>query len=250
MTLLAGRARWARWAAGLVAASALPVALTAAPMAAAATTSSAATLYGQAMASTKSWTVHYTSTGLNSKVSIVESGDAGPASGTQQVLIGTGPAAENASLVVIGEITYFKGNASALEALMNLSPTQAATDAEKWVYFSSSNPKFAQVVAGVRSNDVARQLALQGPYTFGTPRKLDGHEVVAIRGTQRVQGLKTEPAVLYVLSSGRHLPVEEDTVTAQGQPNGMDHVVFTKWGEHVRPTAPAGALTIGPFRAI
>ena len=124
---------------GLVTAGALAVGCMATPASGA--TTSAATLYQQAMASTKSWTVHYSSTGMNSKVSIAETGDAGPASGTQQVLIGTGTTAENASLVVIGEITYFKGNAIAMKDLMGLSATQAANDAGKWVLLLQRQPR-------------------------------------------------------------------------------------------------------------
>ncbi len=70
---------------------------------------SASTLYKDALATTKAWSVHYASDAIISKVPILESGDAGPASGTQVVLVGTGAMTDNASLIVIGDITYLRG---------------------------------------------------------------------------------------------------------------------------------------------
>jgi hypothetical protein len=214
-----------------------------------ASAANAATLYRQSLATTTAWSVHYTSSGTVAKVTNVESGDAGPASGTQQVAIHSGSMSDQASLIVIGQITYVKANVTALENLMGLSAAEAAADAEHWVLFSTANPAFSQMVAGVRSHDVAQETALKGPYTLGAPRKLDGYQVDAIRGMQVEQGAKPMHAVLYVRSTGRPLLVEEDTVGPQGQPNGEDHIVFSKWGEQIRPKAPDATITLGPVTA-
>jgi hypothetical protein len=232
---------------GMVVAGALAAVLLGAPGTGAAP--NAATLYRQSMATTQAWSVHYTSSGTVSKVSDTQSGDAGPASGTQQVLIQTGATSDQASLIVIGQITYAKANAAGLKDLMGLSATQAATDANQWILFSTANAAFSQIVAGIRSHDVAEEIALKGPFTLGASRQLDGYEVDAIGGTLEVQGAKPAKAVLYVRASGRPLPVEEDTVGAQGQPNGEDHIVFSQWGEQVRPKAPDATITLGPVSA-
>ena len=207
---------------------------------------SAATLYREALATTRSWSLHYASDGTVSHVSILESGDAGPASGVQQVLVGTGTLSERASLIVIGGITYVNGNAQALVDLAGLSATEATANAGKWVQFATDDQAFAQVVLGVRSHDIADELALKAPYTLGSPRRIDGYSVDAIRGTQHFQGLKTMRAILYVRAEGRHFPVEENSVNAQGRPNGVEHTVYSKWGERVRPKAPLATVTIGP----
>jgi hypothetical protein len=210
----------------------------------------AAALYKEAMATTKAWRVHYVSTSNASDVPFYESGNAGPASGTQTILIGKGATLDSASLIVIGDLTYVKGNERAMEDLTGLSPTEAATATGRWVLFSSNNPTFAQVVVGVRSNDVAQEIALQGPFTLGPSRELNGYRVDALRGTQKLQGgTKPMKAVLYVRASGRHLLVEEDTVDAQGKANGAEHIVFSKWGESVRPRAPQASITLGSVNA-
>jgi hypothetical protein len=204
-----------------------------------------ATLYHEAMATTKAWTVHYTSESVSGHVPFFESGDAGPASGTQTIRDGTGAKLDSASLIVIGDLTYLKGNALAMQALAGLSPSQATAAAGHWVQFSSTNPLFSQVVVGVRSHDVAQEIALSGPYSFGPTRTLHGLRVEAIRGTQALSGTKRVDVVLYVRASGRPMVVEEDTVSARGTPDGAEHIVFSKWGESVRPKAPNPSITLG-----
>jgi hypothetical protein len=205
----------------------------------------AATLYREAMATTNGWRVHYSSSSETAHVPFLESGDAGPASGTQAIHVGQGATLDRATLIVIGDLTFVKGNELAMEDLTGLSPTEAATTMGHWVAFSSTNPAYAQVVVGVRSHDVAQEVALEGPYSLGRPRRLGGSSVDAVRGTLHLQGEKAMAAVLYVRASGRHLLVEEETVNAHGAPNGAEHIVFSKWGESVRPRAPDASFTLG-----
>lgn len=234
------------WVTALAAAGALAATMAVAPPAGA--TPSAATLYQQALATTKGWSVHYVSSGTSATASNLETGDAGPASGTQEVTIHDGSVSDQASLIVIGEFTYVKGTASSLVDLMGLPSTVAAADADHWVTFSTANPDFAQIVAGVRSHDVAQELAIRGPFTLGPQKMVDGIEVDAIRGTQGGQGAKVTHAVLYVRATGRPTIVEEDTVGSAASANGQSRIVFSRWGERVRPMAPAAAITIGPVR--
>ena len=205
----------------------------------------AATLYREAMATTNGWRVHYSSSSDTSHVPFLESGDAGPASGTQAILVGQGASLDRATLIVIGDLTFVRGNELAMEDLTGLAPTEAATTMGHWVVFSSTNPAYSQVVVGVRSHDVAQEVALKGPYSLGRPRQLGGAAGDAVRGTLHLQGEKTMDAVLYVRAAGRHLLVEEDTVDAHGTPNGAEHIVFSRWGESVRPRAPEASFTLG-----
>ena len=220
---------------GVTAAQAGPAAATSPPV-------NASTLYHQAVATTHSWSVHYNSTSTQSKQTLVVAGDAGPASGSQTVSMGT----STISILVIGGTTYIKGNAGGLQNLAGLSVSQAAEAAGQWIEFSTSNVAFAQVVAGVRSHDVATQLLLKGPLSLGHRRTLDGYAVDAIDGTQTF-ARKPVHVVLYVRAKGTHLPVEEDSVDAKGQPTAAEHVTYSKWGELVRPLAPQAAVSIGPI---
>ena len=227
----------------LLAAAATPVV----PAAAAASSSAAnaSALYRDAVATTRSWSVHYDSSSTQSKQTLVVSGDAGPASGSQSVVMRSG----SITILVIGGITYLKGNAGGLQNLAGLSASQAADAAGKWIEFATNNAAFAQVVAGVRSNDVATELLLKGPLSLGHQRTLDGYSVDAIEGTQTF-ARKSRHVVLYVRAQGSHVPVEEDSLNAKGQATATEHVTYSKWGELVRPLAPQATVSIGPVSAV
>jgi hypothetical protein len=208
--------------------------------------SDAAALYHAAIATTRGWSVHYASQAKVSKAAtLVETGDAGPASGTQQVELSQGSAADHASIIVIGGITYLKGDAAALRDLAGLSPGQATAAAGQWVDFATNNAALSSVSDGVRSTDVANELALTGPYARGRDRTLNGQRVDSVEGTQTLRGRHAH-VVLYVRADGSHVPVEEDSVSSAGKPNGTLQVVYSKWGEIVRPLAPQATASIGP----
>jgi hypothetical protein len=213
------------------------------------TTPDASTLYREMLATTKSWSVHYVSSSNASQVSLLETGDSGPASGTQSVATGKGNLNDMITIDVIGGLTYVKGNAGGFQALVGLDAATAQQVAGRWIEFSTTSATFAQVVAGVRSRDVANELVLKGPLTLGHATTVGGVAVDAIEGTQ-VYARKSERVVLYVRAHGSHVPVEEDAVDAKGKANGTLHVAYSHWGETVRPEAPQGAVPIGPVSAV
>jgi hypothetical protein len=227
-----------------------------------ASSTDASALYQQALTTTRAWSVHYASSSTESSSAqsgssstsgasssspktLLENGDAGPASGSQTVLEGGG----TISIVVIGGLSYVKGNAGGLETLVGLDSSQAAEAAGHWIEFSTGNAAFAQVVAGVRSKDIAQELALKGPLTLGHTRDIDGVQVQTIKGTQKF-GKTTQHVVLYVRAHGTHVPVEEDSVDSKGRRTDAEHIAYSKWGEQVRPKAPPAAVSIGPVSSV
>jgi hypothetical protein len=229
----------------LAGASAAGVAVQTAPAGATTAAASASTLYKDALATTHSWSVHYDSSSTESSETLVESGDAGPASASQTVTMGQG----SISILVFGGTSYIKGNTDGLESLAGLSSSQASEAAGHWIEFSTDNTAFAPVVEGVRSTDIAKELALDAPLSLGKARTLDGQAVDAIDGTQTF-GKKSQHVVLYVRATGTHVPVEEDSVNAKGKHTDAEHIIYSKWGEHVRPTAPTATISIGSISAV
>jgi hypothetical protein len=251
-TRVASSVRAAGGAVAVVGAAALValVALPAGPASASSSQPSAATLYRDAMASTKGWYVHYQSSSTQAKTTLEESGNAGPASGTQLIHMGTGTSLTNtATIDVIGGTTFVKGNASGLETLAGLSAAEAAEAAGQWIEFSTDNSDFSAVVAGVRSKDLATELALKGPLKLGRTRAVDGLKVDAIKGTQTLQH-KSVAVVLYVRADGTHVPVEEDSLNAHGQRTKAEHIAYSSWGETVRPMAPQATISIGHTNSV
>jgi hypothetical protein len=219
------------------------VALGAAPAGAASSTASA--LYQDALATTHAWSVHYDSTSTEASRTLLETGDAAPAAASQTVTMGKG----SIDIVVIGGISYMKGNAGGLESLAGLSSSQASESAGQWIEFSTTNAAFSPVVEGVRSADIAKELALKAPLTLGRGRTLDGVAVEAIEGTQTF-GSTSQHVVLYVRARGTHVPVEEDSVNAKGQHTAAEHITYSKWGERVRPKAPTATISVGSISAV
>ena len=213
--------------------------------AAATSGTSASTLYQEALKTTRSWSVHYASASTESKQTLMETGDAGPASASQTVVLGTG----TISILVIGGISYVKGNTGGLESLAGLSSSQAGEAAGQWIEFATTNAAFAPVVAGVRSTDLAKELALKAPLSLGRARSIDGQAVDAFDGTQAI-GKKSERVVLYVRAKGTHVPVEEDSVNAKGQHTDAEHIVYSKVGERVRPQAPKATISVGSISVV
>jgi hypothetical protein len=229
----------------VLAAAVLPVQASATP-----SNLNASTLYRDAMASTKSWYIHYASSSTQSKTTLEETGDAGPASGTQLIHIGKGTdLADTVTIDVIGGTSFIKGNAGGLQALAGFSATEATEAANQWIQFSTTNSAFTAVVAGVRSKDLATELALKGPLKLGHTRTIDGDTVDAIEGKQTLAH-KSVPVVLYVRAQGRHVPVEEDSLNAHGQPTKAEHIAYSSWGETVRPKAPQPSISIGHTNSV
>ncbi len=99
--------------------------------------------------------------------------------------------------------TYVKGNAGGLQNLAGLSATQAADAAGQWIEFSTDNAAFAQVVVGVRSHDVANELALKGPLTLGHPQHARRARRRRHRGHPDLRPSTAQHVVLYVRAT-RH----------------------------------------------
>ena len=56
--------------------------------------------------------------------------------------------------------------------------------------------------------------------------------------------------MLYVRADGTHVPVEEDSVNAKGKHTDAEHIVYSQWGEQVRPEAPKATISVGSISAV
>ena len=214
----------------VVAAGRQPAAPAAATIAAAA---SASTLYQEALATTHSWSVHYDSTSTESKVTLVESGDAGPASASQTVTHGQGH--------------HLPSSSSAA------SPTSRATPTASRAWPASARPRRPRPPASGSSSRPTtppsprwstasapgrgQGAGAQGPALPRARPHARRQAVDAIDGTQT---LRQEVPARRALRPrhGTHVPVEEDSVERQG-------------AAHRRPSTsstPSGASGCGPRR--
>ena len=227
---------------------AVAAAATAAPAGATTTApaQSAQSLYNAAIKAATSQAVHFESLATQSGTTLAVTGDTGDTAGAQTVTVSKGNVVERVSAKVIGTTGYIQGNASALRNVIGLTSAKANQYAGKWLSFPTSNQGLDTLVAGLKNSDVAAELQMSGPYTYGTAQTVAGHRALAIKGTVTDQSGSKIPVTLYVPASGTALPLEQVTNpgTSKGSSNIHSSVTFTRWGEKVAQTAPAHSSSL------
>jgi hypothetical protein len=220
----------------------------AAPSAGAAvrTSQSAQSLYDAAIKAASSQGVHFESTATQSGTTLQVSGDTGVNSGAQTLTVTKGNVVEHVSAVVVGATGYVKGNVAALRNVIGLTSAKANKYAGQWMSFPTSNQALDSLVAGLKNSDVASELQMSGPYTYGTAETIAGKRALAIQGSVTDQSGTKIPVVLYVPALGTPQPVEQIT-----NPNASKNsssirgtVLFTKWGQKTSQTAPAHTVSL------
>jgi hypothetical protein len=153
---------------------------------------------------------------------------------------------EHVGALVIGTTGYIQGNASALRNVIGLPSAKANKYAGKWLSFPTSNQGLNTLVAGLKNSDVAAELQMSGPYTYGAAQTVAGQRALAIKGTVTDQSGSKIPVTLYVSASGNALPLEQVTNpgTSKGSSSIHSSVRFTRWGEKVTQTAPAHSSSL------
>jgi hypothetical protein len=238
-------ARTAAVAAGLTAAAALALATAAAPAGAAGSTSATAE-YQAALKAVGSQGVHFDSTASQSGATLDVSGDAGKTSGSQALVVKNGSVTERMTARVVGSTGYVTGNAAALQHVIGLTAAQSSKYASKWLSFPTSNSGLDELVGGLLSSQVSKELEIGGPFTYGTATTVAGQQALAIKGSVATSTGSKVPVVLYVPSSGSPLPIEEVTNAGNAGGSSAIHgtVSFTKWGENKSQTAPTHTVSL------
>ena len=251
-------ARTAAVATGLAAlsATALTVATivaTAPPAAAASTTtttaaagSSAATAqYNAALKAVGSQGVHFSSVAKQSGAELDVSGDAGATAGAQTLVVKNKNLTEHVNALVVGSTGYVKGNEAALAHVIGLTTAESKKYANKWLSFPTSNQSLGELVGGLLSSQVEKELEIGGPYTFGKSATVGGVKATAIRGSVATESGSKVPVVLYIPASGTPLPIQEVTNVGGKSSSGIvGTVTFSHWGENKSQTAPTHTTSL------
>ena len=150
---------------------------------------------------------------------------------------------------VVGSTGYVTGNEAALEHVIGLTKAESSKYAGKWLSFPTSNQGLGQLVGGLLSSQVAKELEIGGPYTYGKSATVAGQKATAIKGSVANQNGGNVPVVLYIPASGKPLPIQEVTNAAAGGSSAIHGVVtFSHWGENKSQAAPAELLVAAEAR--
>jgi hypothetical protein len=256
-------ARSAAVAAGIAAAAALALAATAIPAGAAATTTTTAagaatttttaagsaaatTKYNAAMKAVGTKGVHFSSLAKQNGATLSVNGDAGTTAGAQTLVVKNGKVTERMTAKVVGSTGYVTGNDAALLDVIGLTKAESTKYAGKWLSFPTSNTGLAELVGGLISSEVAKELEIGGPYTFGKSATVAGQKANAILGSVSTESGSKVPVLLYIPASGSPLPIQEVTNSGSSGGSSAIHgvVTFSEWGENKSHTAPSGAYSL------
>jgi hypothetical protein len=234
--------------AGVAALSALAaLGATGVPAGAASTpAASAQSQYQAAVKAAGNKSVHFVSVVTQGNVTLHVTGDAGDTSGAQTLMVKNGKATERLSAEVVGSNGYVNGNSTALQNVIGLTAAQSKKYAGQWLSFPTSNTALAQLVSGLLKSQVATELGIDGPFTFGSDATVNGHHAKAVKGTVSTSNGGKVTEILYFPSTGTPLPIEEVTNPGASAKSSSLHgtVTFSNWGEKTSVKAPAHSTSI------
>ncbi len=190
--------------------------------------------------------VHFVSVVTQGNVTLHVVGDAGTSSGAQTLTVNNGKVAEHLSAEIVGSTGYVNGNNNALHNVIGLTTAQSKKYAGKWLSFPTSNTALAQLVSGLLKSQVATELGVDGPFTFGTATTVNGQHAIAIKGSVSTDSGGKVTEILYVPAKGNPLPIKEVTNPSASAHASTIHgtVTFSNWGEKTSVKAPAHSVSI------
>ena len=190
--------------------------------------------------------MHFESELSQGGVTIEVSGDSGANSGAQTITVTRGNLREHVKAMVVGQTGYISANATALRYVVGLTSAQSSKYANKWLSFPTSNAGLAELVAGLENAQVANELQMTGPFSYGPTTTVHGQRVRAVRGYVTSETGSKVRVVLYLPVTGTPTPVQE--VTNPGAPKGSSTihgtVTLTDWGQQISQTAPSHAVSL------
>jgi hypothetical protein len=209
-------------------------------------TQTAQSEYSAAVKAAGNQSVHFVSVVTQSKVTLNVAGDAGTTSGAQTLTVKNGKTTERLSAEVVGSTGYVNGNSTALQNVIGVTSAQAKKYAGQWLSFPTSNTALSQLVSGLLKSQVATELSIDGPFTFGTAATVNGQHATAIKGTVSTSNGGKVSEVLYIPATGTPLPIEEVTDPGASAKSSSLHgtVTFSNWGEKTSVKAPAHSTSL------
>jgi hypothetical protein len=189
--------------------------------------------------------VDWFGTSHNSVGTVTLTTKAGRHDGLQSINFRVGAKTGQISIILVGTTVYLRGNVFGLEQYLGFSSSAGQKEAGRW--FSISEPDaslvtiYQSVAAGLTVSTTVAELGMTGPITQTAARNVAGQHAIGIRGTTLPNSaIPSTPQVLYVKSTGEHLPVEA-VQTYKGQTSSE---VLRAWGQAPSVRAPSGAVPL------
>lgn len=188
--------------------------------------------------------VHFVATSTVGTRSITITADAAAATGSQVIVLREDKKTGHVTGRYVGSTVYFRGNTVGLEDYLGMPTTLAPKYSGKWISFGSSTEDYSSIAKSMTISAAVAQISVKAPITGGGHATVGGQAAVGVRGTTTTLSSKGKKgkATLYVAATGSPLPIRYNGTGKQKKQKETGQVTFSKWGETVNPTAPAGAV--------
>jgi hypothetical protein len=161
---------------------------------------------------------------------------AGASSGWQTVTATEGSSSANLTIELVKGTAYLYGNAAGLY-FQGFTRAAATVEAGKWISVPASSRIYASAVAGLTVKSTMEGMEMSGAVNAVAPTTIAGHQDPGYSGsTKPSAGQKSLREILYVSSTGAHLPVK---AVVRGVTT-----LLSGWGSAVDVMAPAGAVRL------
>jgi hypothetical protein len=149
---------------------------------------------------------------------------------------------------LVDGVAFVRASAVTLESLFGVSAAVATQESGKWVSVAKGEKGYKEIVQSLTPDAEFDPYIPQADLGVGRQTVLHGIPVIPVSGTaaasDSTSGLKAV-ATLFVSTRAPYLPV--GGAVSGTDVNGRrqsEEVVFTKWGEKLHVSAPAGAVTL------
>jgi hypothetical protein len=172
---------------------------------------------------------HYTSTSsIGGKVALSLSTDSSLKDGVQIQKLDGG----TETTLLIGKKLYMKANAKAYAQDFGVKKT---TLANKWVLVPTTNKNYANIAEAILVPSVMQELVDIGSVTNAGDVTVGGQSAVALKGNAGASGIE----YIYVSLKKPYLPLGVSAQATQDGKKLTNELVFSKWGEKFKVTAPS-----------
>jgi hypothetical protein len=190
--------------------------------------------------------VDWVGTSHASGTSVTLTTKAGRHDGLQSINFQIGAKKGQVTIILVGTNVYIQGNVFGLEQYLGFSTAAAQKEAGHWMSIAEPDATlvtvFETVAAGLTVSTTVSELDMSGPLSETAAKTVGGQRVVGIRGTTLpTSEAPSTPQLLYVKSTGEHLPVE----AVQIFKSETSSEVLGPWGQAPAAHVPPGAA---PFQ--
>jgi hypothetical protein len=188
--------------------------------------------------------VDWVGTTHTSNVTVTLTTKAGKHDGVQSINFHIGAKDGQISVILVGTTVYILGNSFGLQQYMGFSSTAAQKEAGHWISISEPDATlvtvYETIAAGLTVSTTVGELAMAGPLTETASKTVSGQRTIGIKGTTLPNQAPATPQVLYLKSTGEHLPVE----AVQSYKAETSSELLGPWGQAPPVHAPSGAVPL------